>query len=513
MKDRIYLAEVNGYDPVTEAEVTWRFATGLGYDAGGEDGWYAPRIEKPAALSRTMAGPEGGRMAVSWGELSLINNDGGIDLMATHFFDGREMTLKVGFDAAPYDSYVTILTAQIEAVAVERERVSVRLRDRAVTLEKPFSSKKYLGNNVLPNGVEGTADDLIDQSVIKIYGRVALMAPVLVNTSKLIYQYNDGVAELLNVFDAGAYITRALPDYTSLEEMQAYEPDPGTFICWPEGGYFRLGATPFGNVSVSVADSLEYSEVSAAGLLKRILADSAQNRPDSTQPKTGADWHLRDLQILNEKNAGSMGLIVAAEETTASLLDRVCKSVGASWGFDALGALRVVRMDVPDGTPAVVLEENDILTAERQPDEQIPYWSATVKADVNYLVQDKAGLAGVVSEGRALWFKNETRDQKASDETVKATRLLSDEKVYDSLFNGIATARAEANRRLDLYSARRDVVTLTLPNPLRYSQLLDVGSILMLKLKRLGHEEGKLFQVIAVQPDYSRDTLDLTCWG
>lgn len=513
MKERIFIAEVHGFDPLTESARVWKFATGLGYDAGGEEGWYAPRIEKPAALSRTMAGPEGGRMSVSWGELSLINNDGGIDAMADAFFDGREMVLKVGFEKDPYDSFVTILTAQIEAVAVERERVSVRLRDRAVTLDKPFSSKKYLGDNVLPNGVQGTADDLIDQSVIKIYGRVALMAPVLVNTAKLIYQYNDGFAHLLNVFDAGAYITRAEPDYASLEEMQAFAPDSGTFICWPEGGYFRLGATPFGDISVSAADSLDYSDVSASGLLKRILTDSAQNRPDSTQPRTGADWHLFDLQTLNEKNAGSMGLIVGAEETTASLLDRVCKSAGASWGFDALGALRVVRMDVPDETPAVVLEENDILTAERQPDEQVPYWSATVKADVNYFVQDKSRLAGVVSEGRALWFKNETRDQKSSDDMVKATRLLSDEKVYDTLFNGIATARAESKRRLDLYSARRDVVTLTLPNPLRYSQLLDVGSVLMLKLKRLGHEEGKLFRVTSIQPDYGRDTLDLTCWG
>jgi hypothetical protein len=513
VKERVYIAEVNGYDPVAEAEVVWKFATGLGYDAGGEDGWYAPRIEKPAALSRSMAGPEGGRITNSWGEISLVNIDGGIDQMANHYFDGREMTMKVGFETEPYDSFVTILNAQIEAVAVERERVSVRLRDRSVTLDKPFSSKKYLGDNVLPNGVQGTADDLIDQSVVHIYGRVALMAPVLVNTAKLIYQCNDGYCEFLNVFDAGAYLSRQEPDYTSLEEMQAYEPDSGCYIAWPEGGYFRLGATPFGDISASVAESLDYSEISAAGLLQRVFADSAQNRPDSTQPRTGADWHMFDLQKLDEQNAGSLGLIVEGEETTASLLDRICKTVGASWGFDALGALRVVRLDVPTDTPVVTLEENDILRGEREPDEQVPYWSATVKADKNYLVQDKSRLAGVVSEGRALWFKNETRDQKIANETVKATRLLSNEVVYDSLFNGIATARAEAKRRLDLYSARRDVLTLTLPNPLRYSQLVDVGVTIAITLPRLGHIVPKKFIVTSVRPDYERNTLDITCWG
>ena len=514
MSDRILLAEVTGYDPATETEVVWKFATGQGYDAGGEDGFYAPRIENPALLDRAIGGDAGGRMSLSWGELTLVNIDGGLDAMADHYFDGRTFSLKVVRVNARYDMAVEILRAQIAAVAVEKTRVSVRLRDRTATLDKPFSSLKYAGDNELPNGIEGTADDLIDQPKPIVYGRVALMSPVLVNTAKLIYQVSARpVAAIVNVFDAGAYLDRVWEDYADQADMEANEPPPGAFRCWRAGGCFRLGATPFGTVSACVAESFSPARISAAGLLTRIVQDAAANRPDSEQPSGGWDWHWKDLQTLDEQNAGSLGLLVGPEETTASLLDRVCASVGAYWGFDALGKLRVVRLDAPSGTPALILTEDSLLALERLPDRQLPWQAVTLRADGNFAVQDKGGMAGVVPEARVNWFSRATRDQTWRDAVVAQTRKLSEESTYDTALNGIAVAAAEARRRVELYAGRRDLISLTVANPLSLIDRVDLGEVIELRTPRLGFASGKLFTVIGVRPDFGRNTMDITLLG
>ena len=514
MPSRIFLVEFDGYDPETETLITHRFCSGEGYQSGAD--WYEPRLIQPATFSRSINTAElGGRQSISYGETLLANTDWGLDYLADDFFDGREMRVYYGRPTDPRERFVLILRAQIAAVAVELRQVSIRLRDRAVTLDKPFSTAKYGGTNVLPAGVDGTPDDIKDQAKPVIFGRVALMEPTLVNTSILIYQVNNGPAEVVNVFDGGAYLARETDDYASEAELtdENNEPRPGYYKVWPAGGYLRLGGRPFSTLSVSCVDSWNASEISAAGLLRRIIEQAAAARPDTLQPRTAADWHHFDLAKLDTLNAASLGVVVQPDETTLSLLDRICATVGAFWGFDALGALRVIRFDEPSATADFTIDPFEIITAEREPEAQAPYWRVTIKADQNYAVQDKTGLAGVVPADRAAWLGNQWRDSKAEDTAVQEIRLLAEEVTYESLFNGIGAAKAEADRRLNLFKVRRDIVSVTLPQPSFYGDALDLGKTCKLVYPRLGYETGKNMTVIGLSIDYGNDKADLTLWG
>lgn len=514
---RIFLAELDGYDPDTDTVITQRFCSGRGYQ-DGED-WYEPRILQPATFSRTINTAElGGRLGVSYGELTLVSIDGGVDYLADDYFDGRELRLYVGKQSFTRERFVMILKAQIAAVAVERERVSVRLRDRAVTLDKPFSTTKYLGNNTLPDGLEGTEDDIKDQMKPAIFGRVALMNPVMVNTSKLIYQFNNGVGFLANVFDGGSYLTR-LQDYADLTELEQ-ETDPlleasaiNCFRQYTPGGYFRIKYAPFGQISVSAAEAWTYQTCTAASILSRIIEQAAINRPGTQQPQGAPDWHHLDLQELDSLNAASLGVVVQPDETVSSLLDRVCASVGAFWGFDALGNLRVVRFDEPSATADMEVTVNDMLTAEREPEAQVPYWRVTVRCDHNDSVQDKTSLAGIVTADRAAWLSNEWRNQQAEDTDIQATRLLAEEVTYESLINGVSSAKAEAERRLALFSVRRDVATITLPEPAYFGEALDLGKTIKVTAPRLGYQSGRNMTVIGITLDYAENRADVTLWG
>lgn len=500
--DQIYLAELQAYDPATSSVVTWRFSSGTGYSNGSV--FYAPRIEQPATFSRSMSGGIGGRTSTSYGELTLINNDGGLNALADDYFDGRTLTLKRGSASQPYSSFSTLLVATVETVAMERERVSVRLRDKTISLDTPFSTVKYAGNNVLPAGIEGTADDIKDNYKPRIFGRIALMQPVLVNTSKLIYQVNNGsVDAVLNVFDAGAYLSKGT-DYASQADMEANAPTSGYWRAWPAGGCFRIGSSPYGQISVSVAEKWDYTQNSAAGLIQRILIEKGF---------TSADWVASDFSVLNQKNVAGLGILVEDGETTGALIDRICQSVGAWWGFDALGKFRVARFDAPAGTPVATITNNEILELERQPESQMPLYRATVQADKNYSVTDKKSLAGIVPDNRSNWISQSTRDQKAENVSVKTARLLAEEASFESDLNGIAIAAAESARRLSLYSSRRDVVTLTIADPASRYSTLDLGSVVSIKTNRLGYEAGRLMTVTSVQANYQTSEMDLTLWG
>lgn len=499
---QIFLAELTAYDPATASVVTHRFSSGTGYDDDGT--FYAPRIENPASFRREINDASGGRAGVSLGELTLVNNDGGLNALTGQYFDGRTLTLKVGQQSDAYASFTTILNATVESAAFERERVSIRLRDKAVTLDQPFSDTKYLGNNSLPLGIEGTADDLKDQYKPRILGRIALMQPKLVNTSKLIYQVNAGAVDaILNVFDAGAYLSQG-PDYTNQTDMETNAPGGGQWRACPSLGCFRLGSAPFGLVSASVAEKWAYLSNSAAGLIQRILTEKGY---------TSSDWVAADFTTLNQQNAASLGVIVNDGETTASLIDRICQSVGAWWGFDSLGQFRVMRFDAPSGSPVVTITDDDILEIERQPEATVPPWRVTLRADINHAVQDRKSLAGVVPEDRAAWFDKDAREQKTEDAGLKTSRLLAEESTVETDLNGIATALAESARRQALYAVRRDVVTVTLANPDHRFSAVDLGSVVTITSGQLGYQSGRLMRVTGLGVDYQRSLLDLTLWG
>lgn len=515
MPDKIYLVDLTAYDPATEQEVICRFST-YGFDAGNGI-YYEPRIIQPGTLSRSIStGQIGGRQAVSYGEISLAAIDGGIDYLADLFFDAREAVLRVGRVGQPIDAFQVIMRAQMEAVSVEREVVSIRLRDRAVTLERPFSTAKYTGGNVLPDGLQGTADDIKDRQIPFLGGRVSLMEPVLVNTSQLIYQCHlYRVDAVLNVFDSGVYISREIDDYRTVAELQNedFAPLTGYYRVYsgPEGTYFKLGSAPSGTVSCSVVES--WTRNSAAELIRRAIEYASYFSPTSTAPTDSWDWHHWDLLALDEANAAPLGIVLEDGETTASVLDRICESVGAFWGFDALGKLRVVRIDEPSATPDLVLGNQQMTEADRTPEGQMPFWSVTVQSDRNYIPQDKNSMAGIVPAARAEWFASEYRKSNVKDEDIRTTRLLAQEGDYTSLLAGIGPAQVEAQRRLDLFSVRRDVGTITVPDPGQYGDALDLGKTVQVVLPRLGYNTGRNMLVIGIQTDWGRDQAVVTLWG
>lgn len=163
---------------------------------------------QPAVLRRDAfgAGTTGGASRAGYGDLILANGDGALDALVGYGFDGRVITIwrtETQDPTYPTD-FTKFLVGTMEQVEVGRDTVTVKLRDRQLEVQVPLQTTKYAGDNSLPAGLEGVADDLKGKPKPLCFGKVLNVPAVLVNTSKLIYQINDGaIASVSGVYDRG----------------------------------------------------------------------------------------------------------------------------------------------------------------------------------------------------------------------------------------------------------------------------------------------------------------------
>lgn len=378
MTEVVYLIEATVYDPAIPGTRVLRYSSGHGYVVDGN--YYEPRIKHPGRLKRMLIG-EGktsGPGQIGYGEVVLVNTDGALDALATYGFDGRQLMIKRGLALGALLSSVVLLAAcGMEQATSTWDEVAIRIKDRKQELNVPLQANKYAGTNVLPAGVDGTAD-IQGKPKPLLFGTVKNATPVCVNTSKLIYQLHDGaLAAVSGVYDKGIPLTAGAV-YASQAEMEATAPLAGQYRVWLAGGMFRLGATPAGQVTADAAEGAVEADRSAAKLAQRLAARAI----------AAGDIEIADVTALHTLNSAVVGYYANAETTVAAALDAVLASVGGWYGFDALGKLRLGRLDAPAGNPVATLTETMLLYIERLPTSDegrgLPAWRVNLGYDKNW---------------------------------------------------------------------------------------------------------------------------------
>jgi len=500
----IYLADITAYNLTANTVEILRFCTGSGV-YNNADQYYEPRIEQPALMNRQIFsdGAIGGAAQASYGELTLINNDGELDYLIDYAFNGRALSIYY-IDAV---GTVTVLKAVMDQAAFEQNVISIRLKDRMADLDQPIQKNTYGGTNALPLGVDGVSD-LKGAQKPKLFGRCNNISPISVNTSKLIYQVNDGaITDVVNVFDKGNYLGRGA-DYASLTEMYNTAPAAGEFRVLKSAGLIRLGASPAGQVTATIWQSNSATQCTAAQVIYQLVIGAGI---------AVADTVSADFATLDSQNAGGVGLFVNDAQSVTDAINKVATSAGAYWGFDNLNRFRVARLDLPSGVPVASIAQVEILEIQRQNlrinSNAAPIYKVTLTHDVNWTPQQDSSLAGIVPTERRTWLAEATRQVIAQDSAVKTAHPSAQEITYDTLLAGAQYAQPEANRRLALLKNQTAVLTLTIKVDSSSIALYDLGVVVSVQHKRFGLSAGKLFRVIGLQTDYQQNQLQLTLWG
>lgn len=270
---------------------------------------------------------------------------------------------------------------------------------------------------------------------------------------------------------------------------------------------FRLGSSPYGQVTADVIEGLEPRFRTAAALFRRVLEAAGVGHEQISAP---------DCVALDALNNATLGVYVTDDTTNADVLDDITRSVGAWWASDTAGVLRIQRLEAPSGAPAISLTASNIVdgTLSRVPlnNGGLPVYRVTARGAQNWTVQS-TGLVGSVPSARRARLAQAFKTVTATDGTVQTTNLLAPEIVVETRLACVAAVTAEAARLLTLYKVKRDRFEARVVADAAMLNLIDLGVVVEITLPRFGLDSGKLFRIIGYQLDPSAGTAALTLWG
>lgn len=510
---RVILVEIDAAHPVTHAVTTVRFSSAAFVTGRADtpaDTAYLPLLAEAPQLAQGMFGDgrtsgstrrQGGRIVVS-------NADGRLDHLLAWGLDGRAVVIRTGPEGGAYPGDFPVwLRGTLDGVEVpDPLRLSFVLRDPMAALDVPLTTARYAGNNALPAGQEGTADDLKDRAKPMAFGRCLNVSPPCVNTARLIYQVSAAaVADIPAVYDRGVALARGA-NYASLADLHATAPAAGSWRAWLAGGLFRLGAIAE-RVTADVSEGAA-GQRTAAHVIARIASS------------VGATVSTADRNALAAAAPGEVGLWLDSETTALAAIDRVAASVGGWASIDAAGTLRVGRLDAPAGDPVATLQPHLIrsvrLLQSRDAGGGLPLRRIAVRYGRNWTVQSGTDVAGAVTAERRAWLEHPDRiaawDAPAA---VTALHPRAAEVERETLLVEATAAADEAARLGALYGVRRQLFRVVASRPGMDTRLpgIVLGAVVRLAFPRYGLDGGRLLRVIGIESRAAADEIILDLWG
>jgi len=437
-----------------------------------------------------------------------------LDAWLDYAFDGRECRILAGEEGAAYADFVLVLKGTMDQIQADGlHTLTVRIRDRLHELDKPIQSTAYLGNNSLPAGLEGV-EDLKGKLKPRAYGNCVNISPPCVNTSRLIYQASDQALYRIGaVYDQGVALT-AGSTYSSQSDMETTAPSAGQYRVWAAGGMFRLGSTPSGQIT---CDAQQYDTAFGAtsGRAASLMQEIAEDAGIAT-----ADISAADVTALNAATAyPDMGVWLGLDDasTALQLMDYLATSVGAWYGFDRLGSLRMAQLAAPTlGAVVHTFGAHEILDLHRRSSQDagagVPAWDVKVRYYRNWTPQRPADLAGSVTLVNRQFKTQEWRNSRGLDATVKTKHPLAWSIEYDTASITEAYMAIEADRRLALLKVDRALYEARVHVAPALLESLELGAVVRFDLTRFGLTEKPLL-ITGILHDPRAQAADLTLWG
>lgn len=470
---------------------------------------FTPALLEPGSLGLHVFsdGRTGGSTKLEVGEMVLANLDGQFDDWVDYSFDGRAIVIRSGEVGAEYpDGFTTIFSGTMDGVEASWDKIVIRMRDKQYIFSTPFLTTKYAGTNVLPNGLEGTSNDIKDKVKPRVYGKVFNVTPAFINTSKLTFQVSDiPVSAISAVYDKGLALTPGA-DFATSTLLQAASPSAGTFITCLAEGMFRLGSSPAGIITADVTQGAAVSDRTVAQIVKLIAIGAGLS---------SSEINAADITAMDVANSSVVGIYISDESSSQDLIDQLLNSVGGYCGFDSTGFLRVGVLTTPSGTPVVSLYEYDIHEGieRRQPkDNGIPIYRVSLNHTKIYTVQPN-DIAGAVTTPTRAYLAKEYRTAKSEDLTIKLQWLLSTDYSQDTLLTVESDAVAEAARQLALYKVRRDIFEVPVQSEIFTENNLKFMDVINLEIPRFGMDNGKLFMLVGYRYELASNKVYLQLWG
>ena len=488
--------------------------TGLGSD--GNSHTWLPRIVDPGLIQKNLFSGDkiSGPSTCTFGEVVLGNfkklteSAGPIDALKNYRFYGSKIRMYFGLNnATSLSGFTQAYSAIVENPTVGWETISFAIRGPQADLDVPLYTTTFLGNNVLPDGLEGNID-LKDKLKPVVLGRVYNISPVLCNSYKLIYAVTPftglSAGELnsdLHVYDNGVelYCAGVVSDIEA-----AGFPPFGQFYA-SVAGYIRLGVAPAGVLTCNAAQQGYALIATPSNLVDYVLDNTSHSSMVDSNSYTGfapTDGYER-------------GLFLSGSTNISTIIDQLVAPIGY-WFFTPLGKIVLGVLKDPSTMTSVYTFTKDVnilnFTRRKTSDTTggVPANKITVSYNKNYTLESQPTWDLPVD--RKTWLNTEVRSISV---VPGAVQDLAEELIFDSACsrsNTLHTGTLETLHCVEREIIDIDWLWLSTTDFLTVSRIPLGSCVTVNLLGRFGYSSKKML-VVAMTINHVDESVKLSVWG
>jgi len=525
---------------------TTRYVTTRGFRTAASDTpastYIEERVAKAGGFVRSLfsGGAMGGLIRPNYGVLTLNNEDGGLDTLATYAGGGGTVTCWWGEDGAAFPAgYTQVYTATIASVLVDFDSVVIRQQDRFEQLNRPIVTATFAGTG----GLEGT--DTAARRKQLVFGAPGLVPLVLVDKLHQVYyvQANAtdrdtvaGLAEFGLVFEGGVPIDRgAAYPFKEYLFMDAHVPAPGTFRMWSGYQGLTIGGASFASQSAAEQYTKGPIYVRLGGVPVGELRFGAVGLLQNLASAAPREWRFSDLcnrAGLNDVSHNAMAAmqngredftagsrLIDGDQTYAQVMADRCQTLLGAAGFDRLDRFFCVSLTDPESgsdASAYTFTANNSADFRRLPvpGMERPVWQVNVSAGRSWPCTVFSGASAemqdlLTRQGHYVSFRGFSSDVRRRYPNAMSVDLAIDG--HD--FPTAAQQSAFVDRFGALFGTRRDLMTLRGLQFDATTLALELHDKVTLQVDRLGYSAGVAMRIVGIELDLDAMAIKYTLWG
>ena len=444
--------------------------------------FYEPRVKGIPSFSRVMQLWRFVSSQTSFGNLVILNGDGAMDSMRNWVFDGQPFSCVLGgaseTEDLPDSEYTEVLHGIMGKPEYSDDRIVIPVYDISYKLaSEQLPPNTYTGSETWDSiypGYGSTPDmpaEVVNTPKPLCYGKVKNARPVLVHTSDMIFQVNDGqIKGVTAVYDDGSSFSSYVQDAAS--------------------GTFRLTASPVGGLSNITCDIEGISTDGGTTYLQK-PGEITQHAATTYGGLSTGDLDTASFSQLDADRPYLMGYYLRQKKTLFAFFDDLLGGILADWGFTRAGKLQVLAFELP-GTATQTYEDVEFITF-RELKNILPsvFYRFTVRYKRDWS-DDDATLTVVVE-----------------DSTVRNKFATAREREIDTYLVNQADATAVGNKFLSIYDGTHYAIEFTIKIRAFVHELMDTIAV---NRSRYGMT-GRSFRIVGVNEDYTNNRVKLTAFG
>lgn len=500
------------------------------------------RVAKAGGFSRSLfsGSAMGGLIKPNYGVLTLNNEDGGLDTIATYAGGGGTVTCWWGEDGAAFPAgYTQVYVATIASVLVDFETVVIRQQDRFEQLNRPVVTATFAGTG----SIEGT--DTAARKKQIVFGSPGMIPLILIDKVNQVYcvQVNAtdratvaGLAEFGLVFEGGVPITRAAP-YAFKEHLflASQAPDPGEFRIWSGYQGLTIGSITIASESAAAQYTKGPIYVRLGGIPVGELRFGARGLLQNVSSTPAREWRFSDLcnrAGLNDVSSSTMATmqngredftagnrLIDGEQTYAQVMSDRCQAVLGAAGFNRLNEFFCVSLTDPedgDDTSAYSFTVDNSADFRRLPvpGMERPVWQVNIKSGRAWPCTVFSGASAemqdlLTREGHYIAF----RGYSSTTRRRYPNALSIDLEIEGHDFPDSSDQRTFVDRFGKLFGTRRDLMTLRCMQFDATTLALELHDKATLTLDRLGYDAGVVMRIVGIELDLDAMVIKFSLWG